>query len=388
MPSAPSQDKPANTHCRKGRWYWEPPAKLKAAINVKSRPLGAEQSTAWALARKLNQELQALTEGAQPAGTVSWVFEEFFKTEKFQSLAKSTQTDYRWLAKCLNNVQVGERTLGEFIAMAIKPRHADQIYNHILNARGHSTAHYCARFARRVWKWAGRKEYVGSVNPWRDMELKSLPEREQVWSQDQVEHFIQVASTSKYPSIALAARVAYAFGHRKNDTLTLTWTALDQELHKTNKTKVKLPVVVSAYPELESALAIERERQKTSKVACAFVIQCELNQGAWHPDVFAHKFRELADLAGLPKDLQFRDLRATVQTELNDAGADIIAMSTHSGHKDPRMARRYARRTPEQFQRAAAMRQARKIAKNNENEASTASEPPSELRKIASKSEK
>jgi len=41
---------------------------------------------------------------------------------------------------------------------------------------------------------------------------------------------------------------------------------------------------------------------------------------------------------------------------LADAGADIIQLSTHTGHKTAQMARRYARRTAVQFQQAAAQR--------------------------------
>ncbi len=47
-------------------------------------------------------------------------------------------------------------------------------------------------------------------------------------------------------------------------------------------------------------------------------------------------------------------------TELKDAGADILDMSTHTGHKTVTMARRYARPTTAQFERAAAKRLANK----------------------------
>ena len=43
-------------------------------------------------------------------------------------------------------------------------------------------------------------------------------------------------------------------------------------------------------------------------------------------------------------------------TELADAGADVIDMSTHSTHKTMEMARRYARPTAAQFDRAASKR--------------------------------
>ena len=62
---------------------------------------------------------------------------------------------------------------------------------------------------------------------------------------------------------------------------------------------------------------------------------------------------------GSPDNLQFRDLHATAMTELADAGAGV---STHITHKTVQMARRYARPTAAQFDRAASKRlAARKV---------------------------
>jgi hypothetical protein len=79
-----------------------------------------------------------------------------------------------------------------------------------------------------------------------------------------------------------------------------------------------------------------------------------------HPDVFSHQFRKLAEAAGIPREIQFRDLQATAATKLKDAGADILDMSTDTGRKTVTMARRHARPTSAQFERTAAKRQANK----------------------------
>ncbi len=383
-----SDEKPINAKFRKGRWFWEPSAKIRLQKGIKGRALGADQVQAWAMARKLNQELLTLADGGKSPGTVAWLFEQFFATEKFTGLAKSTQTDYRWLAKRINKVLMANRLLADFNAMAIKARHADVIIDQIKAESGHSTSHYCARFARRVWKWAGRKEFVNRAdNPFSGMELKGLPERDQLWTPEQVATLIAKAyEPGQKPSIGLASHIAYSFAHRMGDVLTLTWTALDSGIRKTSKTGVKLPMVPSAYPDLETAIAAERQRQKDSSTPSTHVIVCEMTGRPWHPDVFSHHFRQLANAAEIPSELQARDLRATAMTEMNDGGGDIIDMSTHSGHKDPRMALRYARRTPEQFQRAAAKRQANKakpaVAEDTapQNEAKTASGTPSGTR--------
>ena len=93
-------DQPTNVKLRKGRWFWEPSARLRQLTGVKGRPLGTDQPQAWAYARKLNAELAIMQAGANAPGTVAWVFGQFFSSDRFNSLARFTQTDYRRLAKC------------------------------------------------------------------------------------------------------------------------------------------------------------------------------------------------------------------------------------------------------------------------------------------------
>jgi integrase len=353
-----SADKPKYTQLRKGRWYWEPPLRLRKANGLNVKALGSDQAEAWAYASKLNAELDGLDPGAAVPGTVAWLFGEFFKSDRFASLAKSTQGDYRWLAKRLGALLTGERSVGQLSCRVIRARHADALHAILLKESGHSAAHYACRFARRVWKWAARKEFVDPMmpNPWASMELSGISQREQYWSPAQVETFKAAAVENCRPSLGLAVSLAYWLGHRQGDVLTLTWTSLDAGWRKTNKTKARAVLVPKAYPELEVEIIAERARQAASSTPSTHVVVCEMTGRPWQEDTFRHEFRRIATIAGIPADLQFRDLRATAATELADAGADVIDLSTHTTHKTAEMARRYARRTPEQFQRAAAKR--------------------------------
>jgi site-specific recombinase XerD len=155
-------------------------------------------------------------------------------------------------------------------------------------------------------------------------------------------------------------------------------------MRQTNKTSVTLPMVQSSYPDLQTAILEERARQKASANPSTHVVVCEMTGRPWQAEIFSHHFREIASACGIPPGLQYRDLRATAATELSNSGADIIHMSTHTGHKTASMARRYARPSAEQFQQAAAARQAsKKKTSGGMNEAGTASETASETRKQA-----
>lgn len=331
--------------------------RLRRSHGLETRPLGADTAAAWAYARRLNKDHAGLDADAHLPGTVAWLFQQFFATDRFTGLAPSTQNDYRWLAKRLGAVEMGPTTLGRVSARAVRPRHADKLYERLREESGHTTAHYACRVARRVWKWAARRELVDAhPNPWAAMELASVPRRHQRWTAQQVEDVRQAAIAAGWPSVGLAVHVAYCFTHRQGDVLALTWSALDAQSVDTRKTGAASPVVAAAYPELAAELDAERERQRASGVASTHVVVCETTRRPWQPDHFRHIFRAVADQAGLPKALQFRDLRATGLTEMADAEVSILDMSTHSTHTTMDMARRYSRKTPEQFQRAAAKR--------------------------------
>jgi len=320
---------------------------LRKSHNLKTVALGADQANAWGYARTLNRDNLSIGVNQAPVGTVRWMIDTFLDSERCATLAAATQRDYRWLGvKVLSNIPVGAHTLGNLPAVSIKPRHADFIYTIIREERGDATAHYACRFARRLWHWAARREIVPPVNPWTGMELRSPKPRTALWTRDQVEAVVAEAEIAGRPSLGLATLLAYWLGHRQGDVLDLTWTALDAGIVETRKTGRLLPIDVSAYPKLAAALS-GVERNSTH------VVTHERTGKPYKKYTFGHRWREIANKAHIPTSLQFRDLRATAITELADGGADIIELSTHSGHDTVAMARRYARRTPEQFRRAA-----------------------------------
>jgi integrase len=158
--------------------------------------------------------------------------------------------------------------------------------------------------------------------------------------------------------------LAYWLRHRQADVLGLTWAALDAGAVETGKTRRTLPVDVGADPELASEIVAERARQILSGTPSTHVVVCEATKRPWDRHSFGHAFRRIARAAGIADELQFRDLRATALTELSDAGVDVIPRSTHSGHQTTQMARRYSRRTTEQFRLAAGQRREHLAAEN------------------------
>lgn len=337
--------RPPYTYLRRGRWFWEPPPRLRGPSH-KTCALGADQAIAWTMARGLNRQLAG--DGAATPGSVRWLFQQFEASDRFSSKAPSTQKDYRWLGRVLSAHLAGGVPLGDLPARSLRARHADKIHAELAAKHGAATGHYACRYARRVWNWGRRQEAVGD-NPWAGMELAGLAARTQRWTREQVEAAIATAEKAGWPSMGLAIRLAWRLSLRQQDVLALTWTQIEARMVETRKTGAPVPVVADAYPDLRRALA-------ATKRAAVQVVVCETTAQPWGQDYFRHVFRDLMRRAALPAELQFRDLRATAITELEDAGAGDIGTTTHSGHQTASMRRRYARRTAEQFEAAAKLR--------------------------------
>lgn len=243
--------RPPYTYLRRGRWFWEPPPRLRGPTH-KVQALGADQAVAWDVARRLNRSLAG--DGAATPGSVRWLFSQFEASEKFAAKAESTKKDYRWLGRLLSEHRVGGVGLGDLPARALKPRHVDRIHAEIAKERGAATGHYACRYARRVWNWGRRQEAV-TENPWAGMELAGLAAREQRWTLAQVDAAMAQAVEMQWPSMALAIRLAWRLGLREQDVLGLTWTQVEQRNVGTRKTGAAVPIVVDAYPDLAAALA-------------------------------------------------------------------------------------------------------------------------------------
>ena len=403
---------------RNGLWFWEPSAKLRAVHGVRGVPLGPDRASAWAKARALNARIAGSNSNEPLPGTIAALFKCFLSAAEAGELKRNLRTktlrDYRHLANVLSNVDLdGSVTLGRVSALALQPVHADRIWARLKNERGHRTANYAAALARRVWNWGARQGMV-EANPWEKMELPGLPGRTVIWSPEQITMFIDKAEALGWWSLALAVRLAYAFGHRQGDWLDLTWAELDGTHLATNKTGAVLPLPLDRHPALLAALnrealwqdrvqaAVEagaprpvraapaasntmaeaepasgarlhrrgrnarkpRYRRTGGRPAGDLVLVHDGTGGAWNEHAFRSTFRAVCREAGLPDELQFRDIRATVATEFADAGATPIQMSTHGGWRSLQMQRRYARFTLEQAEAAADLR-AVHLAKRN-----------------------
>lgn len=339
-------ERPKYAYLRGRWWYWEPPAN-----SGRGRvPLGSDQAAAFQKADELNADL-----AGSAAGTLRHMADAFETSRVFLALSPNTQRQYQGMLRALCAVPVTGHTLGVELVREIRPVHADGIYEVLVARHGPAMAAYVCRVARRVWEWGLRQEHV-QVNPWTKMSIRGQPARKQRWTMEQIATFHATAERMGRPSMALACTLLYWWGWRPQDVAALTWGDVRAGVmvpRKTaNTTAIELPIVIDGYPEVAAALAAGRETAPDDQA----VIRSERTKEGYTRDGLSHAWRAVMDEAALPPDLQMRDLRATAVTELNEAGVDSVAASTHSGHLTADMRRRYARRTIKAAEGAAAAR--------------------------------
>ncbi len=111
-----------------------------------------------------------------------------------------------------------------------------------------------------------------------------------------------------------------------------------------------------ALPELRALLAT------TQRVSTQIVVS-ETTKKPYQESDFQHTFAEIREKAGLPKDLQYRDLRRTLATALGAAGCSDDQMRAITGHKTREVVGVYVR--PDQTFAKGAFQRLQRATKRN-----------------------
>lgn len=187
-----------------------------------------------------------------------------------------------------------------------------------------ATANAVIRVLRILLQHAVDEEYL-EKNPASKPKLKGRPPRHQFWSTEQILEFVKTAAEDRRPSMGLAVLLAVNLGQREGDILRLSWSLYDGRAFSITQGKTRASVRVPTTEQLREALQATPRQSPTIVVA-------EGTGRPYRPDHFRHEFRRIADAAGIPKDLQFLDLRRTAVVRLAEAGATVPQIASVTGH--------------------------------------------------------
>jgi integrase len=306
-------------------YYWQPNKPLRDAGFLPRRLTERTNDLSDAIreAEALNRELDAWRAGQQPVpgqpGTVPWLIKLYRSDPRFVDLAPKTQRGYD---QCLVVIEAWSERAEHPPLVTISRKACATFYRSMSATPAKASA--VLRVLRLMLAFAVDEGEI-ERNPAEKMRLKVSARREQVWALEQIEAFITAAERHGRASIGLAALLGAGLGQREGDVLRLGWTQYDGASVRLRQRKTGKLIAVPATAELRQAL------DAAPRTAATMVVS-ETTGRPYTEDNFVHLFREIATKAGLPDELQFRDLRRTAVVFLAEAGCSVPEIAAITGH--------------------------------------------------------
>jgi hypothetical protein len=129
----------------------------------------------------------------------------------------------------------------------------------------------------------------------------------------------------------------------------LRWSEIDANMvlrHTTSKKEKPLVVDLKLAPmvqeELQHIIEMEGELPKTGPI-----VICEASGIPWSASEYRRKWRIIADMVKIPKEVRNQDSRAGAISEATEAGADLEHVRHAATHSDISMTQRYSRKSEE-----------------------------------------
>jgi integrase len=301
-----------------------------------SESLGTDLTAAKARAETLNASWDTIRRGLEPVakaparpGTFGHVVERLRASNEYREKKPRTVEELEYALKIL------EPLFGPARLEKITPDHCERFYNSL---RAQGSIHRAAK----IFKWFrytfgfGIRFALAKNNPTLAVRVKHPQSRRQVWEPRQVSAVIRAAIDAGRPCMALAIQIAYDTSLRAGDIRALTWGQFDGESLWLKQQKTGSDQRAPLWP--ETVAMIEESRGDTIPLAAAPIIRAP-HGAAYTKDNFEHRFRDICRAAGIPSDLQFRDIRRTAATELAEGEATVPETAAVTGHSIAHSAR-------------------------------------------------
>lgn len=344
-------------------------------------------------AQELNASLDAWRRGddlgAIRKGSFSWLVRWFQKHPKYLECAQKTRDGYDDGLRLIEAHELDDHqgTVGDLLAKAIEPYHADEIYERIRKGGKTgdrtATANAAMRAARRMYSLALRKKLV-DINPFTKMDLPTTGGNTVPAQRSQVEAFVAAADRIGMPAIGTAAMIAFELCQREGDVIGhvdkdgrvhgIKWTdyrpgtEIQVRQHKTGA------LIWAALHDEAGELfpGLIARLDATPRRGPLIVMRDRPTRDGLYLPYDEHLLRKHVRLvraaAALPATFTMMSCRHGGLTELGDAEATDQEMMAMGGHKTRAMLTVYSRRTRKQALNAARKRRALRTETAQESE--------------------
>ena len=248
-------------------------------------------------------------------GSISDLILRYSRSDKFTDLAPKTQKEYR------KHLTLIEDLFGDLPAGSITRPVVQEFRDKFSERRRWGNAVLAT--LRLI---LGHAMDLGWIehNAAAKFRAYKTPPRQQIWTFEQEETFIQTAQEMNLHSVALAFMLGLYTAQRQADVIRLTWHQYDGawltgiKQRKTNRL-LDIPVL----PPLKIALDSSPRRSPV-------ILLAERGQ-PYTGNNLRHRFARVVERCGL-QGLEFRDLRRTAVVRMAEAGLTVPEISSYSGH--------------------------------------------------------
>jgi integrase len=264
------------------------------------------------------------------------VLAHYYKTGQFNSLSLHTQKTYTYGFNKICVTKMFGRELGDITLKYLTPTHCTELYETWVKQVSVDNANQLSRIFSVLINFCISLGLMDR-NPMSMVKKRSHEPRSVVWTQEQVELFVETAfSQFKYRNIGLLALLCYEWGQRPVDIRLLKWSSIDfdNKMVTIKQTKRGATVQLPLEDKLEQLLLQQNDDwgfqdyvlpyQRPSDGAYSVIEHFQVSALA----------NEVKALCGLPRELQMGDLRKTAITELIRSGVDQLAIMSVTGHRN------------------------------------------------------
>lgn len=284
------------------------------------------------------------------AGTVRKLVEYYRESENYVNLKPRSIASYELMINTSLNIILpnSNHILGDMEASSITKEVVQRFIRQVRTNFSHHRALHTVKVMKLIWTVA---ENAGKVsgNPWRHSQIKNLPDREVLWTQDQVDAFIATADEMGLHSMGTLALMCYTMCQRPGDVRKLCWGDIKNNVFEFKQEKTGTEVYVPLAPVLKERLSNIHEGH-----AWETILTYEVTGKPYTQWDYAKIARSIMRKANLPKELRIGDLRRTGTTKLANSGCTEDQIMSVTGHKSREMVSVYVKRSRETAQDAIA----------------------------------
>ena len=321
------------------RWVFYPPedvakAKVltKRTFTCRKKAQRAHRGLVETVERYRKGEIPGKT--LTPAHTLSQAVAYYRTSPRFRSLSSSSSRNYSSALSSITSTNLGNKLFGDVKLKDLNATMCDYVYSLWLKEHSTSKSNHMKLIFGVLMSYLTTLDVVPRNFMASTKTVKHEP-KSIVWTQDQVEKFLDVAfSDFKWRSCGLAVMMMYEWGQRPIDILRLTWENLDLDSGVVTITQskrgatVKLPI----NEDLNKMLIKQKEDYGFQEFVIP-VLSSERRYVPYNKGTFSSHVNSILELAGLPKELSAGYLRKSAIVEMVEAGVDATQIMSVTGHR-------------------------------------------------------